>query len=465
MLAPADEAILRRLVGSTTFTRGQAYARQGAVRRVQWTKDGACVSGEVQGGARSPYGVSVIVRRSKSHRIVGIDAICTCPVEINCKHAGGPSSRRRRRAGCHPETPGHRPEAGRHGAREDARLGDPLQTLMARTGPGPAASEPSEIGLQFELVMTPPKTRTASQPSAPGIRARPVLRSYNGTWVRTGISWSRLEYIAYRRSVPGRSVQHLTVLTELLALSRLSIGRQYYASSDEAVWLQTINSRRLWDLLTEARDLELPMLQAGRHAGPIDLRVGPAAVTLDAIRVDAGLELRSRVRIDDEEVPLASSLLVGKPAHGIAWWDGASEPPGIETRLTLAPFAAPVDEGLRRFLASTPFGIPRRDEQRFMADFYPALRRRIDVASSDASVDLPELPPAHIVLTVTHYEGHRVALDLGPGSVGIRRARRPLGRAERNRRPERRGRHRRSRDDAGALRTRAVRTARAHPRR
>ncbi len=432
MLTPADMETLRRLVGSATFTRGLAYAGQGAVRRVRWTEDGACAFGEVQGGARTPYGVTVIVRRSTSDRIVGMDAVCTCPVEINCKHAvalllvnpAQPTVPPRTRAPG-PRSSGNRKAPATRRAKAP-RWETPLLTLISggESGPapsdrdewGPAWSEPAEIGLQFELVLT--QARTAPGTSASGIRVRPVLRSHSGQWVRSGISWSNLEYLAYRRAVEGRTPEHLTVLTELLALSRVASGRSAYSSSAETVWLQDIKSRRLWDLLLEARDLELPLIHSGRQAGPVDLRVGPASVTLDATRGDGGLELRPRVGIDDGDVPLASSLLIGSPAHGIAWWDGPADPSGVAMRLAMAPFATPVDEGLRRFLASTPLRVPPPDEERFLRDFYPRLRRRIDVRSGDGSVDLPEPPPARILLTVTHADGHRVELTWTRGTAG-----------------------------------------------
>jgi len=423
VLTAAEERALTRVVGSTTFARGRAYARDGAVRGGQWTNDRTRLSGEVQGGDLSPYSVSVVVRRSTSDRIVDIDAACTCPVGSNCKHAvalliacsAQPSASR----GAGSKTTGPKsakPAAKRTKPTKPPGWEGPLHRLMAATGSGPAPSEPSEIGLQFELVMTPPRTAVRSNSTAPGIRIRPVLRSYNGNWVKTGISWSNLEYLSFRRSLPGRSAEHLAALNELLALSRLSSGRSYYSSSDEVVWLETINSRRLWDLLTEARDRELPLLQAGRQALPVDLRASPASVTLDATRDDGGLALRPRVGVADEEVPLASSLLVGKPAHGIAWWDDRIDPPGAGVHLSLAPFAAPVAEDLRRFLGSTPLAVPQRDEQRFLRDFYPRLRRRIDVHSSNGSVDLPELPPPGIVLSVQHYEGHRLELNWTRGS-------------------------------------------------
>ena len=87
VLTPVEEEIVTRFVGPTTFSRGRAYARQGAVRSSQWTNDGTRLFGEVQGGDRSPYAVSIVVTRSPSDRIVAIDAACSCPVEINCKHA------------------------------------------------------------------------------------------------------------------------------------------------------------------------------------------------------------------------------------------------------------------------------------------------------------------------------------------------------------------------------------------
>ena len=424
MLTPADTQSLRRLVGSATFTRGQAYARQGAVRSVAWKKDRTRASGKVQGANLAPYAVSIILRRSTSDRLIDIDAVCTCPMEINCKHAvalllAGTAPLAATRA-----TPAKKPRSGtdqkptaRRAPKRPAWESS-LQTLMSATTSGPSGSEPGEIGLQFELVMTPPKLASRQNSSAPGVRVRPVLRSRSGHWVKTGISWSRLEYASYGRWGPGRHAEHLTILTELLALSRLSRARSYYNPADETLWLETVNSRRLWDLLVEARDLELPLLHAGRMPGPIDLRVSPAAVTLDATRHGDGLELRPHVGVDGHEVPLGSSLLIGRPAHGIAWWHDPVHPPGAAVLLTLAPFAAPLDEGLRRFLGSTPLAVPRSDEERFLRDFSPRLRRRIDVRSSDASVDLPELPPATIGLTVTHDGGHRLELTWTRGSPG-----------------------------------------------
>jgi superfamily II DNA or RNA helicase len=441
---PTDESTLERLVGSTTFARGRSYARQGAVLASHWTSDRTCLVGEVQGGDVEPYAVAVIVTSTPTGRLTDIDGACTCPVEFNCKHAvalvladdqGPPDTKavapslslvRDGEATALLEPPSPSPGTGRGPATagRGSRSPDweaPLRALVDPDAAGPSEAGDGDIGLQFELVLTPPDRGSRSNAPTTGIRLRPVVRNQSQNWVRTGISWSRLDQDnAYGRQVRGGRASHLTVLSELLALSRLSNHRtySYYSSADEAVWLQTVNSRRLWDLLAEARDVRLPMVQSGRQALPVDLRPAPAPVVIDATRPGSGLELRPRVTVDGEDVPLGSSLLIGEPAHGIAWWDapdGFVTPP---TRLALASFEAPVDDHLRGLLAFGAIAVPPEDEERFLRELYPSLRRRIVVGSSDHSVDLPELPAARLVLMVRYVEGHRVELKWSRSAAG-----------------------------------------------
>ena len=53
-IGPADRAVLKQLVGATTFTRGRAYASRGAVESREWNDTGTTVSGEVRGAADRP---------------------------------------------------------------------------------------------------------------------------------------------------------------------------------------------------------------------------------------------------------------------------------------------------------------------------------------------------------------------------------------------------------------------------
>jgi len=434
-----DETTLERLVGATTFARGRAYARKGAVLASHWTDDGSCLVGEVQGGDVEPYSVAVTVTRSARGRLADIDGGCSCPVEFDCKHAVALLLADGRSPTSEPpatglalvrDTPVPRqvgpPPDGRSAAAAGPRspVPDweaPLRALVSGDPPGTPEPENGDLGLQFEFVLTPPDRRPRSGEPMTGIRLRPVVRNAGGNWVRTGISWSRLEqYRTYGRLTGGEDVGHLGILTELLSLSRLSTRRMYYAysSADEAVWLQTVNSRRLWDLLAEARDRRLPMVLTGRQGRPVDLRGAPAQVAVDATRRPPGLELRPRVAVEGMEVPLVHSLLIGEPAHGIAWWSPPEPGSTVPADLSLASFEGAVDDQLRSFLSWGAVSIPTEDEDRFLRDLYPSLRRRIVVGSSDGSVELPELPPARLLLDLLHLEGHRIALTWSRGADG-----------------------------------------------
>ena len=70
--------------------------------------------------------------------------------------------------------------------------------------------------------------------------------------------------------------EQLALAQELLALSRLSTRQTRYSYHDDVVWLEAINSRRLWDLLGEARDLG-PAPRPGRPPGrPVTSTPRPA---------------------------------------------------------------------------------------------------------------------------------------------------------------------------------------------
>jgi len=73
---------LRKAFDSGTFARGQAYAREGHVRKFAWADD-VC-EGAVAGSGRSPYRQKVRVIRKGAH--LSISGACSCPMEHNCKH-------------------------------------------------------------------------------------------------------------------------------------------------------------------------------------------------------------------------------------------------------------------------------------------------------------------------------------------------------------------------------------------
>lgn len=73
---------------ATTAQRGRAYQRQGRVRDVAISSDGATINGRVLGSAPRPYRVEIAVRQPDDDLPqVLFETSCTCPVDIDCKHA------------------------------------------------------------------------------------------------------------------------------------------------------------------------------------------------------------------------------------------------------------------------------------------------------------------------------------------------------------------------------------------
>ncbi len=263
------------------------------------------------------------------------------------------------------------------------------------------------VGLQFELVVPPAASRHAV---GPRVRLRPVVPGQAGNWVRSGISWSNLDHFSYGRPRRAPAIDQIRLLKELLSLSRPE--RTLYSRAEEAVWLDAIDSRRVWDLLAETRTLGIPLVQAGgRPPRPVTVRSSQATVGIDVTRKRSGLDVRPRVSIDDDSVPLGACLLVGHPAHGIVWWGHPEGSPSGPPELSVASLAAPVADSLRAFLlGGVAISVPRRDKERFVRDTLPALRREVTVASSDQSVVLPEPPPPTLLLSLRHHGDHRTGL-------------------------------------------------------
>ncbi len=458
MITSADRVLLARLVGESTFKRGVGYARTGAVRKATWSPGGTRVVGEIQGGEERPYYASVQLTRSSGDRLSSFDGTCTCPVGWNCKHAvalvlageyqdasgqarsltlveggtdqAGEATRNKR-------APVKRPGDSSLRQRKTAGWELPLLDLLAAgndtepeyrgvdpdvwDGSGSRSAKPFQIGLQFELVISPRRTNDVAPRSGragPGIRVRPVLPGQKGNWIRTGVSWSNLEYLHYGRARTPGAVEQVAVARELLALSRLSRRGSAYRYGDDVVWLESITSRRLWDLLGEAHDLGMALVGATRPPTPVIVHSSSAAPVMEVSRPDpSGLSLTAALVLDGQPVPLASSVLLGWPAHGIAWWDERSAGLGPAS-LELAALTTPLDDAMCELLETRVLDVPADDEDRFFRSFLPTLRRRLPVRSSDPEVELPEEATPVLVLSVGYGEAHRIVLTWFRGTVG-----------------------------------------------
>lgn len=168
----------------------------------------------------------------------------------------------------------------------------------------------------------------------------------------------------------------------------------------------------LWELLEQARALDLPLVGSGSGA---TVRVGTVAhLGLDAARDGDGIRLRARLDVDGDTVPVAHTHPVG--THGV-WVADLARPRSVLLAPTVAPLTpralALLGAGGGRTVADalgTGVVVPDDQAGEFLRDHLPVLRAGLDVASHDGSVDLPPPAPPTLVLTVTHVPGHVVDL-------------------------------------------------------
>jgi len=396
----SHEATLRHLVGAPTLERGRDIVRRGAVLSARWQESGERVVGRVLGTSPVAYSASAQVVTSIEGQLTGFRGGCTCPVGIDCKHAVALVL-----AALAAQEPGGQEPGGQAvtPGRTGARIPAWEVALRDLASAGTATAAAPAVALQCELV-----PGGGGQPEL-RLALRPALLGRSGSWVRSGISWSSLDHVHYAR--PDTDQDHLRLLQEVRAIARAGTANSYYGygGGPAVIHLDEVATRGIWDLLEEARDAGLPVVQAGRQGAPVVVTHERAELTVDLRRDADGLQVRPLVTVGAEECDPGAALLVGTPAHGLVWW-----PPGHGEEgaggLRLSRFAAPVPAALGQVIDRRRLVVPAADEARFFAAYYPVLRRRVEVSSRDGSVEVPELAAPRLTLTVEHLAGQRVGL-------------------------------------------------------
>ncbi len=405
-----DASVIRETVGPAAFYRGLEYAHAGAVLELSTIGGGeseATLIGSVQGSAPDPYSV-VVTAIPAVHGLRGVVfGSCTCPVGDNCKHvaavmyAAGRMDESERLVG-----DATVPAAARW--ERELRLGgeglsgDRLGALL----PGLVDAAPEEpIGLLIEPKGDPQGRLTLSM--------RPVIRNDRGRWVRGGISWSDIGYGYVQHRTPAAQ---LRLLQEIQALQLAGDHPYSFGSRSAGVELTIFPSRRIWDVLDEARSVGLAVISAA-DGTPVAVTEQPVVAGLDLADRDGDWVLTASLSQGGEPLPGPVTLL-GDPAHGVAWWGGrvdgaAAGPWDLSGRvLHLTRLARSVDADTRRLVEVTePIVIPAADRQRFLRDFLPVLRSRLELTSRDGSVDIPVRRPGRLTLAMTHDERHRVGVS------------------------------------------------------
>ena len=414
---------IMRLVGPTSFQRGLAYSRGGAVHAVHWDLGTRMLTGSVQGTKAAPYQCSVVISNATGKPT---SSLCSCPMNFDCKHvaatllqsntmvitqldglklANRASTRALKSAAA---SPGIAP------AVPAVQLPEWKTAVAALSDPGAVSPErTTAMGLQFELREQIPRSRNRwNGPSAQPARApittgavhrlavRPVVKSATGNWVRGTLTWNLLGYQTNRLDLV---LEQQRWFAQFAALHRAT--RDAF-SSQEADWLYLDDffSPLLWALLRDAALLGIALVTGKKET---NVTVGDTATVSMNATLDESLRLTPVLSIDGNQYSVAATGTIGD--HGVYCWEFEPRP-----RFTLAPTSAPLSVEQRGLLdQSVPLVVPAGDVDEFLRDFYPKLSRTVLLTSADESVQFPEIVPATLVLTITFRPKQTIIVTAG----------------------------------------------------
>ncbi|MBA2465925.1 MAG: SWIM zinc finger family protein, partial [Nocardioidaceae bacterium] len=388
-----DDADLRRRFGTVTLERAENYVATGQVLSVTHSVDGEGdldVRGQVAGSTAVPYQTYVAV--GLAERGLWVYSRCSCPVGDACKHALALLLTVRLEQEAASEQAGSR--------RWERQLAHVLDELDQRIDGDEQTVRP--LALQIELKSSSPASRHRwegdPRPQRGSLRVRPLQRGARDNWVKSGVSWQDVPYLATRR---GSAPAQASVLGEMLAAYRAA-SRQTYFGSESHLPLGAFGPS-LWSLLTRAADVGL-VLVPGHGIDSIHVEPSPVAVELDVnTSASAEAHLRLGVRLGEDWYGAAELDVLGdggEGGHGVALWSPTDHPSA--QALTLASLAGPVGPEVRRLLAvGESLVVPASDRADLLTDYLPRLQRHVSVTSSDGSVVLPEPAVPRLALTVT----------------------------------------------------------------
>jgi superfamily II DNA or RNA helicase len=388
------DAVIRQAVNGETFRRGTVYAEQGRVSDIVYSRRNGTLSATVYGG--DPHGYTTVAEFDQhTSRWWGE---CSCPVGMDCKHVTALLLAARVALADTGAGSGGPARSGWERA-----LGD-----LARTGGDSGGRKGTPLGLQFEVEGAPGPGRPVS-PHAP-VRLRPVVPGAKAPWIRSGVSWRTLEYDHYSGKDAAQSAA-LRTLYRAYQAGQDGYAYYGYGAGDVPVRLADFGPA-LWPALQEVVEAGVTLVTA--TGAMVRVAGDPSTVAVDVREDDgAGLLVEAVVDVGGISVPVESTGLLGGPPHGVVLISGAPEVPAglVPDGGLLLTAVQRVPRTAQKLLSTAPLSIPAPDRARFLADFYPGLRRALPVRSSDGSVELPEVHGPELCLRVDHAAGHRARLS------------------------------------------------------
>ncbi|MGO1509373.1 MAG: DEAD/DEAH box helicase [Actinomycetaceae bacterium] len=393
---------LEAALGPRTLERARGLAAGGHVGGATTNAEGTVVIASVRGSTGSTY--TVVVRADLTGPGPVWHGSCTCPVATTCKHVGAVLLDLRERA--------RRTRGGRGWE-------DLLSPIVHDEG-GAQGGDLTPLGLQVSEVQRSSGLRGerlaigSPRGLVPRLRLRPVVRGRTGRWLTGGRSWASV--------TTGFTAQDY-VPAHVRALAHLKAGahgtRPEWQRAEE-VYLDELDANG-WASLVQAYVVGVDLV-GGSGVDHVQLAPG-ASLGIDLTGAGDGIRVTPFVELDlssgrsslvgpfaPAEQPGSRVTLEGDPAHGVSVRQA-------DGTFVLAPLDHSIDQPLRD-LTLEPVVIPEDDRVRFTHGYLPRLRQRIEVRSSDGSVEVPDALEPHVLLTVTMGPAHRSRVELGFRYVG-----------------------------------------------
>ncbi|THG33356.1 DEAD/DEAH box helicase [Naasia lichenicola] len=295
-------------------------------------------------------------------------------------------------------------EAARHSSSAPAKPPPWERALAASLGTGRRDTESAALLVELHDDSGKGGWSTPRPRKTAYLAARPATRGTRGSWIRSAVTWSRLD------DAPIHAEQ-LDVLREFVALYRASTDGQEYSrytwsASPDWMPLDSLPSRGLWSLIDAVRSAGIPIVHSSKSQPLVRFDDRTATARFDMTLARGRLKVGAEVEIDGETVPGVVGFL-GSPAVGVAWIDAGTASADLVIARTDVPIASAVRDVLGR---PEPLSIAGAQIEQFENDYLPRLQRLAPVRSSDASYVPP--PPARpsLALTIQH-EGLQISLD------------------------------------------------------
>lgn len=406
--------------GDTMTERGRNYAAQDRVLTLKFNEESGRLVGRVRGSEDKIWRASVNLRKTGGNLggipVWDVDwATCSCPVGVDCKHGAALVFETNQRAVATSDvlTAAHLESPQEAAGSDNGIPGLPWRQVINELLPTIDSNQGfTDVGLGVEIdaLHSEPagyRTRFTWREATPAdlenhndltIRLRPLRIGARGGWIKGNMNWTLFDLPFHQSSHSEFQFlpeQHdaLHELNQLYTTSVSSLG------SNDVITLSTINMPQMWDVLAKIDNAGVPLVPLQKIINRVSITES-ARIIFDATEtVDDDIALSIQAQLPSEALVPAGTL----GAIGLYTID--YYPDSATADINVIPLKQPLTRTVMDLIESPePMIIPADDAAEFFENIYPLLAGVIPLASQDHSVELPDIPPSTLELTLEYYQ-------------------------------------------------------------